>query len=507
MLLLISACTFGEQPQQTGGGDTNEFRIVIGIEPDTLDPAGQTTTTVANMVDYAVETLVKIDKDGNLQPGLAESWEESPDGKSITFKLREGITFHDGTPFNAEAAKASLERMLDPKVSVPIRAPYEPIEEVVAVDETTLELRLGTPNPALVDALSWTTSGIVSPESFEKSGNKYTTIANPVGTGPYEFTNYRKGDSLEFTRFEDYWGEKPTYDSVSMQIVPEAATRESQLLAGQADLIILPPVPDLRSLQDNEEVEVILAPSDRTIFIAMNNKDPVFKDVRVRQALNYAVDKDALIDNVLFGAADELDAPMDPALTGYCKTGTYDYNPEKARSLLQQAGAENLDVTFGAPTGRYLQDIQAAEAIAGGLREVGVTAKIETMDWATYSTAVAEPAPKQNWNMHLLGWAPSFLDASMQMDQFQTSFHPPDGLGTSFYTNPKVTTLIDRADRELDADKREQLYCQASKIVWREAPWIFLWSQRFPIVHSSEVQGVSYLPNEKFDAIYAEPAG
>jgi ABC-type transport system substrate-binding protein len=508
ILLSISACTFGEQPEQAGGGgDTSEFRIVIGIEPDTLDPAGQTTTTVANMVDYAVETLVKIDKEGNLQPGLAESWEESEDGKTVTFKLREGITFHDGTPFNAEAAKASLERMLDPKVTVPIRAPFESIEEVVAVDETTLELRLATPNPALVDALSWTTSGIVSPESFEKSGNKYTTIVNPVGTGPYEFTNYRKGDSLEFTRFEDYWGEKPTYESVTMSIVPEAATRESQLLAGQADLIILPPVPDLQSLQNNEDVKVILAPSDRTIFIAMNNKDPVFKDVRVRQALNFAVDKDALIDNVLFGAADELDAPMDPALTGYCKTGTYDYNPEKARSLLQQAGAENLDITFGAPTGRYLQDIQAAEAISGGLKEVGVTAEIETMDWATYSTAVAEPAAKQNWNMHLLGWAPSFLDASMQMDQFQTSFHPPNGLGTSFYTNPKVTALIDRADRELDSDKREQLYCQASKIVWREAPWIFLWSQRFPIVHSSEVQGVSYLPNEKFDAIYAEPAG
>jgi peptide/nickel transport system substrate-binding protein len=506
ILLLMGACTFGEQPEQAGGGNTDEFRIVIGIEPDTLDPAGQTTTTVANIVDYAVETLVEIDKDGNIQPGLAESYEESKDGRTITFKLREGVTFHDGTPFNAEAAKASLDRMLDPKVTVPIRAPYESIEEVVAVDETTLELRLSSPFPALVDALSWTTSGILSPGSFDKSGNKYTKIVTPVGTGPYRFEDYRKGDSVSFTRFDDYWGEKPTYKSVTMSIVPEAATRESQLLAGQADMIILPPVPDLESLQNNQDVEVILAPSDRTIFVAMNNKDPVFKDVRVRQALNYAVDKDALIENVLFGAADELDAPMDPALTGYCKVGSYDYNPEKARSLLQQAGAENLNITFGAPTGRYLQDIQAAEAIAGGLKEVGVTAEIETMDWATYSSAVAEPANKQNWNMHLLGWAPSFLDATMQMDQFQTSFHPPDGLGTSFYTNHKVDSLIARADRELDNDKREQLYCQASKIVWREAPWIFLWSQRFPIVHSSDVQGISYLPNEKFDAIYAEPA-
>lgn len=505
LVLVASACTF-QEGSEPASGDTSEFSIAIGIEPDTLDPAGQTTTTVANLVDYAVETLVEIDKEGNLQPGLAESWQVSKDGMTITLKLRDGITFHDGTPFNAEAAKASLDRMLDPKVTVPIRAPYEAVEEVTAVDDATLELKLGTPSAAVVSALSWTTSGIVSPDSLKKSGNSYSQIVTPVGTGPYEFESYQKGDSVSFKRFEDYWGEKPTYKSVTMQIVPEAATREALILAGQVNMAILPPVSDLKSLQQNEDVEVLLAPSDRTIFIAMNNQDPVFKDVKVRQALNYAVDKEALVDNVLFGAADPLDAPMDPELAGYCKTGTYAYDPDKAESLLKEAGAENLDVSFGAPTGRYLQDIQAAEAIAGELEKIGVTAKVETMDWASYSTAIVEPANKQNWNMHLLGWAPGFLDASMQMDQFETSFHPPDGLGTSFYSNPKVDTLIAKADRELDQNKREQLYCQASKIVWKEAPWIFLWSQRFPIIYGSDVQGVSFLPNEKFDAIYAEPA-
>lgn len=504
-LLVAAACTFQEGTEQAAG-DTKEFSIAIGVEPDTLDPAGQTTTTIANTVDYAVETLVEIDKEGALQPGLAESWEVSGDGMTITLELRDGVTFHDGSPFNAEAAKFSLDRMLDPKVSVPIRAPYEAIDEVTAVDDGTLELKLSEPSAALVNALSWTTAGIISPESIEKSGNSFEKIVAPVGTGPYEFKSYQKGDSVDFELFDEYWGEKPTYKSVTIRIVPEAATRESMLLSGQADMIILPPVPDLKSLQNNEDVNVLLAPSDRTIFIAMNTADPLMDDVRVRQALNYAVDKEALIDNVLFGAADPLDAPMDPALVGYCQTGTYQYDPQKAKSLLREAGASNLQLNFGAPTGRYLQDIQAAEAIAGELKKVGVTAKIETMDWATYTTKIVEPANKQDWHMHLLGWAPSFLDASMQMDQFQSSFHPPDGLGTSFYSNPKVDALIAKADRELDSAKREQLYCEASKIVWKEAPWIFLWSQRFPIVTSSSVTGVSYLPNEKFDAMYARPA-
>jgi peptide/nickel transport system substrate-binding protein len=506
-LVVASACTFQESPSGTDAGNsTEEFRIVVGVEPDTLDPAGQSTTTIANMVDYAVETLVRIDREGNIQPGLAKSWEVSEDGRTITLQLQSGVTFHDGSTFNAEAVKFSLERMLDPKVPVPIRAPYEAIDEVEAADDQTVELRLGEPSAALINALSWTTSGIISPKSVEQHGNSYRRIVHPVGTGPYEFVGYRKGDRVDFEAFNDYWGQKPTYTSVSIRIVPEAATRESILLAGQAEMIILPPVPDLESLQGDDDVRVLLAPSDRSIFIAMNNKDPLFSDVRVRQALNYAVDKEALIRNVLFGAADPLDAPMDPELAGYCKVGFYDYDPAKARSLLTQAGETDLSVTFGSPTGRYLQDIQAAEAISGELRKVGVEAKIETMDWASYQSAVTLPSAEQRFDMHLLGWAPSFLDASVQMDVFQTSFHPPEGLATSFYSNPKVDALVEKADRELDDATRERLFCQASKIVWREAPWIFLWSQRFPIVHSSEVTGISYLPNEKFDAVYARPA-
>jgi peptide/nickel transport system substrate-binding protein len=504
--LLAAACSFEGGPGGSAAeGGTEQFRIAIGVEPDTLDPAGQTTTTIANIVDYAVETLVKIDRRGELQPGLAKSWDVSKDGKTVTLQLEQGITFHDGSPLDAEAVKYSLERMLDPKVTVPIRAPYEAISEVAVTGQHTVELRLSQPSAYLINALSWTTSGIVSEQSIDQFGNSYDKIVHPVGTGPYVFQNYRKGDSVDFKIFEDYWAEKPTYQSVSIKIVPEAATRESLLLAGQAEMIILPPVPDLESLRSNQEVKVLLAPSDRTIFIAMNNENPIFADVRVRQALNYAVNKEALIRNILFGAADPLDAPMDPALTGYCKTGFYEYDPAKARSLLKQADATNLSLTFGSPTGRYLQDIQAAEAISGELRKLGINAEIETMDWASYTSAIVLPASKQKFDMHLLGWAPSFLDATMQMDVFQTSFHPPEGLATSFYSNSKVDSLVDKADRELDNAKRERLYCEASKIIWREAPWVFLWSQRFPIVYSSQVTGVSYLPNEKFDAMYATP--
>ena len=481
------------------------FRIAVGIDPDTLDPVATTTTTVGNMVDYVVETLVRIDKEGKLQPLLATSWEVSDDGLTVTFHLRKGVKFHDGTPFNAKAVKFNIDRMLDPNVRVPIRAPYTPIKSVEVVDDYTVRLHLKEPSAPLVNAFSWTTAGMISPASINKFGNSYKSVVHPVGTGPYVFKERVKGEHITVEKFADYWGKKPYYDVVEFRIVPEAATRESLLLAGQVDLIILPPAADIPALQQNSDVKVLLAPSDRTIFVAINNLDPVLKDKRVRQALNYAVDKKAIIDKVLFGAADPMDAPMAPSLFGYCKIGEYPYDPDKAKALLKEAGHEKLELKFIAPTGRYVQDFQAAQAISGYLEEVGVHAPVSTMDWPSYVATIVKPPKENTTQLHYLGWAPAYLDAAQQMLQFLSTYAPPNGLETSFYKNEKVDDLILKAAKETDPKKRQQLYCDASKIVWDDAPWIFLWVQRFPIVYSAKVTGVSYLPNEKFDALYAHP--
>lgn len=505
--LVAAACT-------TGGGGTgpeskgdDTFDVAIGIDLDTVDPAQQTTTTVQNVVDYAVETLTELNKDGGIVPGLAESWQSSDDGRTLTLRLRNGVTFQDGTPFDAKAVKYNLDRLLDTDVKVPQRAAYTPIDSVDVVDTSTVRLNLSRPSPSLPSALSASTAGIISPASVEKEGNSYQNIVRPVGTGPYTFQSFRSGDRVVFQRYDAYWGRKPHYRQVVFHISPEAATRESQLRAGQAEMIILPPVSDLKALQQDPGVEVLLGPSNRTIFIALKTTDPRLDDPRVRQALNYAVDKQALVNNLMFGAAQPLDAPMAPSVDGYCRTGSYDYDPQRARQLLADAGANNLSITLGTPTGRYLQDKQAADAIAGNLRDVGVRAQVQTSDWATYIAANAVPVKQQKYDIHVLGWAPAFPDASQQMVQFQTDQHPPAGLATSFYTNKTVDSLVADANQEIDAQKRDQLYCEALKTIWEDAPWIFLWVQKFPIAYSSSVTGISGLPNEKFDAVYARPKG
>jgi peptide/nickel transport system substrate-binding protein len=488
-------------------GAAGTFRIAIGVDPDTLDPAQMTTTTVANVVDYVVETLTFIDPDGKIQPGLAESWTLSPDGTQYTFKLRRGVTFHDGTPLDAKAVKWNLDRLKDPGIRVPIRAPY-PIKDAEALDAATVRVTLSRPSAPFVSALSWTTSGIVSPASIDKHGNEYKSIVHPVGTGPYVFRERKKGESVTVALYDRYWGKKPHYDTVVFRIVPEAATRESLILAGQVDLIVLPPIADLPALGRNPAVKVLLAPSDRTIFISLNTTKPPLNDVRVRQALNYAVDKGAIIQSVLFGAADQMDAPMAPSLFGYCKVGTYEFNQAKARQLLAEAGVQpGTKISFHHPTGRYVQDREASQAIAGYLREVGLEPQLQTMDWPSYVSILATgPAEKTVHQLGLLGWAPAFLDAAQQSLQFWSGYHPPGGLATTFYKDPKVDEWIMAADREANPEKRRQLYCDVSKKVWADAPWLFMWVQRYPIVHSAKVTDVKSIPNEKFYAVYARPA-
>jgi peptide/nickel transport system substrate-binding protein len=509
--VLFSACSVSdpEAPSSdtSGNGADSTFSIAVGIDPDTFDPAGQTTTTVQNMVDYMVETLTSVDEKGTVSGKLAETFETSDDGLTVTLGLRKDVTFHDGTPFNADAVVFNLKRITSPDVKVPLGSPYKVISDVKAVDENTVAITLTRPSPGFVSALSVTTAGMISPASVTADGNTNVNYQKPVGTGPYVFGEYTAGENFTVTKYADYWGKEPYYGTVNFRIVPEAATRESLLLSKQVDMIILPPVSDLKSLKDNKDVETLVAPSDRTIFIALDFQDPLLSNKEVRQALNYAVDKDAIVKNVMFGAAETLDAPMAPSLFGYCKTGSYDYDPAKAKQMLADAGAAGATLDLLTPSGRYVQDAQAAEAIAGYLRDVGLTVNVSTSDFPSFLARVNAPHSDQTVDMHLLGWAPAYLDADFQMQQFRQANHPPAGLATSFYTNPQVEQILAQADVELNQDTRAKLYCDASKIIWDDAPWIFLWTQSFPIVHSADVTGIGSTPTEKFDALYAHPAG
>jgi peptide/nickel transport system substrate-binding protein len=487
------------------------MRLAIDIDPDTLDPAGQTNPTVSSIVDHVAETLVRLQPDGSVGPGLARRFSQSPDGKSFTFELRPFVEFHDGGFLNAEAVTLSLQRFLNPQLRVALRAPFDTnlIDSIVPLDPLTLRISLKDTSRLFLHKLAATELAIVSPlhvRSFRDSFNE-----EPVGTGPYRFKERRKGESVVLERFDRYWGKRPHYPLLQFRIVPEVATRESLLLANQVELILQPPLADLPALQKNPALKVLLTPTARSTFVALDLTLPSGTPLaikKVRQALNYGVDRDGIIRNVLFGAATPLDAPLAPSLTGYARLGGYSFDPNRARQLLLEGGTPRLQLRFLHPTGRSMQEAlaaQVAQAVAANLREVGVDTDLVGLDWPSFLAAVNVAEDRGTAHMHLFNWAPALLDASQQMSQFVRGQWPPQGLATSHYWNPKVELLVGQAARERDDQKRGEQYAEAQRIVWDDAPWIYLWSPSFLMVQSARLKGITAQATEKFTTVAAEP--
>ncbi|MFZ0214972.1 MAG: ABC transporter substrate-binding protein [Candidatus Dormiibacterota bacterium] len=516
VVLLVTACGSsntggGGSSSSTGGGTTSKtLTVAMGINPDTLDPQAQTTTTVQQIVRMMVETLVTIDHQGKVQPLLATSWQSSSDGLTYTFTLRKGVKFQDGEPFNAQAVKFSLDRINDPVVYKAQPGVLTVIKDTVVLNDDQVKIDLKSTFPAFLSALSQATAGIIAPKSVDKAPNTPSKIQDPVGTGPYTYKEFLQDDHVTMTRFDGYWGEKPAYQTQTYKVVPEEASRESLIKAGQADVAIGFPANDLPALKADSSVKVILGQSDRTVYMAINTvdkKQPLLQNPKVREALNYAVDKNAIVKNALFGAGQVSTAPMSPALFGYCQTGPYPYDPAKAKQLLQQAGAEGMTIRMMAPQGRYINDYTVGQVIAGDLRKVGLNVTLANpMDWPSYLAYADEVGPTtDNVDVHMIGWAPSYLDATQQSSIMMPPL-PPPGSDSSYYDGPKVTSLLKKANTEIDATQRKQDYCTAEKQFWSDAPWIFLYQQKDPILTTNHVTNVNDLPNEMAVTTWVKPA-
>ncbi len=483
-----------------------QLRVAVGIDADRLDPAEQTTTTIANIVDYMFETLVDLHPTTQkIVPKLATRWQISPDGLTYTFTLRRGVRFHDGTPLNAEAVKFSLERLKDPKVAMALRFLVQPVQSVEAVGEDAVRIRLNKVTPTFLADLSTTQFAIVSPAAVQRAGDRWRSAPVGGGTGPYVFKEWRRGDSIVLERNPNYWGKKPLFDEVLFRVVPDAGTRLTQVLAGDVHMAMLPPAPDVKGLRRNPQVKVVEAASDRVIFVAMNTQWGPFKDVRVRRAMNFAVNKKAILASVLFDLGTVSDSPCPPMMFGYHRVqeGGWPYSPTRAKELLAQAGyRDGFQVDFFTPTGRYIQDFQFAQAIAGQLRNVGVRANVTTMDWPSYVAMIQTPLERTRIQMLVLGWAWPVLDCDgVLYGQFHSSSHPPRGLGPAFYTNPRVDQLLDRQRQEANVERRRALLKEAQEAIWNDAPWIWLWSQKWYVVTNRNLDGVLIHPIEKWTAL------
>lgn len=489
-------------------GTPRQLRIAIGIDADTLDPAGQTTTTVANMVDYFFEPLVAMDYAKNeVIPNLATRWQISRDGLTYTFTLPRGVAFHDGTPLNAAAVKFTFDRLLDPRVRVPLRHMLTAIKTVEAVDDLTVRFTLSQPSPILLRNLTYTTTAIISPAAVGRAGDRFSLAPIGAGTGAYIFKEWRRGESIVVERNPAYWGKKPIFEEVLFRVVPDAGTRLAMLLAGDVHMAMLPSAPDVKGLRKNPRVTLVEAATNRVIFLVLNTQWGPFKDARVRQAMNYAINKKAILASILFDLGTVEASACPSMMFGHhpVQPGGWPFNPVKAKKLLAEAGyKDGFDVEFLTPTGRYIQDFHFAQAVAAQLRNVNVRASVSTMDWPTYVATITQPLDRTRVQMIVLGWAWVVLDCDgVLYGQFHSSQSPPRGLAMAHYKNEKVDELLDRGRTTIDPEQRKAIYRDAQTLIWNDAPWVFLWSQSWYVATVKNLEGVKITPTEKWDAIYA----
>jgi ABC-type transport system substrate-binding protein len=501
---LLAAC----QPTATPGASPTAaasvrkegelLKIAIGTEPGSLDPANVSGDTIGAILwEIAPPLGTYFNRDGKLTGALAESWTASSDAKTFTYALRKGVKFSDGTPFNAEAVKFNLSRVIDPRFPVGGAARLRDITAIDVLDETQVRITIKSPLSYFPYWLAYYTTCLISPSSVNSNGNSFDKIVFPVGAGPYKFVEYVKASHVTLERNDSYWGPKPAWKRVQFLVAPEAATREAMVLSGDADIALSPPPADVAKLRTDSRVTVVTQKGNRAIFVGINTvgaNAPALRDPRVRQALNYAVNKQDIIDKVLFGLGTVMDSPTPPVHAEYKSSGSYAYDPNKAKQLLRDAGATNLSLKLVSPTGRYLQDFQAATAVAGYLQEVGI--KVDgpkTMDFPTLVRAVLQTPPaQQEFDIALFGFQSPTTGASLEF--FQGRAIPPGGLNFYGENNPQVDAAVDAANSTGDAKSAADQYARAQKLIWDDAPWIFLWTESPLLIVSSKVQGVSMIP-------------
>jgi peptide/nickel transport system substrate-binding protein len=306
-------------------------------------------------------------------------------------------------------------------------------------------------------------------------------------------------------RNENYYGPKPSVKKITWKIIPEVATREAMLQSGEVDICIKPSPANMARLEADPGITIDRPLSTRSIFIALNTQKFQTQNKLVRIALNYAVDKKALVKNVLFGQAEPAEGVISPILFGYGKMDfQYDYDPKKAKELLKKANFDfSKPLKMFTPQGRYLFDKQVAEAVQAYFQAIGVKAELRVIDWPIYAASIRKPIEKTDRECGLFGWGPVILDGDMTLyGQFTCAVNPPNGSGTSFYCNPEFDKLMEASRREQNPVKRKELMIKASRLVWDDCPWLFLHTERFVIAYKSKIKGIITDPRERLYPTY-----
>ncbi|MEP5633225.1 MAG: ABC transporter substrate-binding protein [Tateyamaria sp.] len=449
-----------------------DITVAMQLEPPHLDP----TSAAAGAIDSVLysnvfEGLTRFMGDGSVVPGLAKSWEISDDGLTYTFSLRDGVTFHDGTTMDAEDVKFTLDRILAEDSANAQKALYAAINSVEVMDPKTVRLTLSEPNGNMLFNLAWGDAVIVAPESIENIKQQ------PIGTGPFKFNSWTQGDSIQISQYADYWGDQPALTEATFKFISDPTAAFGAMMAEDVDAFVGFPAPEnLPQFEADPRFQVLTGSTEGETILSTNNKQAPFDDLRVRQALAHAIDRQAIIDGAMFGFGTPIGthfAPHNPAYVDLTDLSAYD--PDKARALLADAGLpDGFETTLHLPPPSYAR--RGGEIIAAQLAEVGIKAEIINVEWAQWLETVFRG---KSFGLTIISHTePMDIGVYANPDYYFQ------------YDNPAFQDLIKTLNATTDPDARTKLLVEAETIIAKDAVNGYLFQLAQLSVAKAELQGL-----------------
>ncbi|MEM6693417.1 MAG: ABC transporter substrate-binding protein [Pseudomonadota bacterium] len=504
LLALTAAAALAMGSLSIATAQTPPGVLVVGqiAEPQALDPHAVTAVNDFRILMNVYDGLVRYSS-GTLEvePALATDWTISDDGTVYTFTLRDGVTFHDGSAFDAEAVVFNFERMLNEDHPYhdtgpfPLSFFFSSIASVEASGDLEVTFKLSEPYAPFLSNLAYPTGLIVSPAAVMEHGQDFGR--NPSGTGAFTFTEWRSNEAVVIEANPDYWDGAPALQAVVFRPITDANTRTAEMLAGGIDVMVeVPPV--ALSEFEGDAFTIHEQAGPHVWFLILNALEGPFSDVRVRQAANFAINKEAIVNDVLEGTAEVAAGPTPPAFAWAYNDALepYPYDADRARALLAEAGVENPEITFFVTEGGsgMLDPVAMGTAIQADLEAVGFDVTIETYEWNTFLGRV-NPGLAGEADAAQMAWMTNDPDTLPYLALRTGAWPEEGGFNSGYYSNPEVDALLEEARTATEQERRAELYRKMQVIVQEDAPWVFVANWKQNAVTSDRVEGFGLEPS------------
>ena len=487
--LVLALCAVLMVSAACAAGDT----LVVGSPTDavSLEPHRTNDAASALPMFQIYDTLVKLSPEMTIEPSLATEWTQVDD-YTLEFKLREGVKFHNGEELKASDVKFTFDRHINPETAAPAAFMLSTVSEVKVIDDYTVQFITSEKCASLLYNLTHVDMGILNEKAVTEAGDDYAN--NPVGTGAYKFVSWKKNQEICLTANEDYFGEKAKIPNITIRIIPEGATMIAELQTGGVDIALNVGSQYVPMFAPGTGMKLEQFNTFTVKYLAFDERVAPFDNPLVRQAINYATNKEAIVKVAYADCAEPLSGPLPQNINGYNPDLTpYPYDVEKARELLAEAGYPD-----GFTSTLYISDkeidTKLATVLQAQLKDVGITVDIQVIEWGTFLQKTAEGLP-----MFLLGWTTVTADADNGLyANFHSSAWGSQG-NRCFYKNEEVDRLLDEGRAEFDQEARTKLYQEACQIIYDDAAWDFLAAELYNLGLRDNVQGFVPMSTTFFD--------